>query len=98
MVKRGGFFCPIGIVKALPGSTLPSCIELDPEILEEVELEGWEELEARVIQLFAKLECKPEKKKNKWVKCGLWRNMQKWKCICGHQTIYPNRHVCKGRK
>lgn len=98
VVKRGGFFCPIGIVKALPGTTLPDCVELDPEVLEQVELEGWELLETRMIQLFAKRECPPgEKKKSKWRKAGIWKGRQKWKCVCGHQTIHPNRHVCKNK-
>lgn len=59
--KLGGSFCPIKIVKPLPGVSLPDFISLDDDILDQAEIDGWLALKAKVIKMFTKEEEVKEK-------------------------------------
>lgn len=53
VVKKGRLWCPIGLIKPIPGTRLPDFVSLDVDELESEDLEGWDDLKARVIKLFA---------------------------------------------
>lgn len=76
--KIGGHFCPIKIVKPIMGTRLPDYVSLDPETLDEAELEGWMALRDKVIKMFTE-EPKEEKNEKQWRKGGMLKNKSGWK-------------------
>jgi hypothetical protein len=94
--KKGGLFCPIGVTKPLRGTRLPYFIELEPEKLDKVELEGWDATKEEVIKIFAKPAKVVERKM--WHKHGKQNGIQRFKCIKCHSVVGENAregHVCK---
>jgi hypothetical protein len=98
--KKWGYFCPIGVVKPLPGTRLPNFVTIDDELTDATVIDGWEELSTKIVQMFAS-EKKKEENAEPWRKRGLYKNKdgdikQRWQCLLCHQTtIQRDGHQCK---
>lgn len=93
----GGFFCPIGVIKPIPGTRLPECIELEAEKLDQVELKNWPAIKKKVIKLFCDAKTST-KSSARWHKHGKQNGIERFKCVQCKKVVPDDArddHVCQ---